>query len=109
MRSRDLRRTSSSVVNSLVFIGAVGRGSLISRNGPSYGFFEIDEQLLLLLVRLVCADRELPFETFLHGLRSYGLAPQDDHERDALADTLERLGLLDRYSDAGEASFVHYV
>ncbi|MGY4772902.1 DNA phosphorothioation-dependent restriction protein DptG (plasmid) [Kribbella sp. CWNU-51] len=108
MRSRDLRRISSSVVNSLMLKGTVGRGSLISRNGPSYGYFEIDEQLLVLLVRLVCVDREVPFDTFLRELRAYGLAPQDDTERDALANTLERLGLLDRYSDAGEASFVHY-
>ncbi|MDQ1747828.1 MAG: hypothetical protein QOD07_2091 [Frankiaceae bacterium] len=108
MRSRDLRRISTSVVNSLVFAGTVGRGSFVSRNGPNYGFFEVDEQLLLLLVRVVCGDRELPFETFLIELRAYGLAPQDAAEEEALADTLERLGLLDRYSDAGEASFVHY-
>jgi hypothetical protein len=108
MRSRDLRRIGSSVANSLMLKMTVGRGALISRNGPSYGYFEVDEQLLVLLVRLVCRDRHVPFDHFLRGLRAYGLAPQDDTERDALANTLERLGLLERYSDAGEASFVHY-
>jgi DNA phosphorothioation-dependent restriction protein DptG len=59
-------------------------------------------------VRLICQDRQLPYESFLTGLCNYGLTPQDDDERVALADALERLGLLARYSDAGEASFVHY-
>jgi hypothetical protein len=108
MRARDLRRTSQSVVNSLMLKGIVGRGSIIARNGPSYAYFEIDEQILLLLVRLVCRTGQLPFDGFLQQLRAYGLAPQDDAEREALSNTLERLGLLYRYSDAGEASFVHY-
>lgn len=108
MRSRDLRRIGTSVVNQLMFAGSVGRGSLISRNGPNFGFFEVDEQLLLLLVRVICGDREVPLEGFLRSLRAYGLSPQDEAEQDALAETLERLGLLDRYSDAGEASFVHF-
>jgi hypothetical protein len=107
MRSRPSRQ-GTEVVNQLMLAPSVGPGSLISRNGPSFAYFELDEQLLLMLVRLTCGDRELPLESFLQALRSYGLAPQDDAERAALADTLERLGLLDRYSDAGEASFVHY-
>ncbi len=84
-----------------------GPGYLISRNG-SYSFFEIDEQLLLLLVRLICSDRPLPFDEFVDGLLDYGLAPQDVAEGDALSASLERLGLLQRFSDSGEASFVHY-
>ncbi len=107
-RSRSLRRQSTDVVNTLMSARSVTSGSLISLNGPSFGFFEIDEELLLLLVRLVCHDRELPVEEFFRGLLAYGLAPQDDAERDDLTNTLERLGLLERYSDAGEASFVHY-
>lgn len=107
MRTRPSRQ-STEVVNQLMLSTSVGAGSLISRNGPSFTYFELDEQLLLMLVRLTCKDRELPLERFLRGLRRYGLAPQDDAEQAALSDTLERLGLLDRYSDAGEASFVHY-
>lgn len=108
LRARDLRHQSRDVVNQLILDANVsGAGSLVSRNG-TLGFYEVDEQLLLLLVRLICQDRQLPYESFLIGLRNYGLTPQDDGERDALADALERLGLLARYSDAGEASFVHY-
>lgn len=107
MRTRPSRQ-GTEVVNQLMLSPSVGAGSLISRNGPSFAYFELDEQLLLMLVRLICGDRELPLEGFLRALRRYGLAPQDEAEKAALADTLERLGLLDRYSDAGEASFVHY-
>jgi hypothetical protein len=108
-RSKDLRHQSTDVVNQLMQAANVaGPGSLLARNGRNFDFYEVDEQLLLLLVRLVCRDEQLPFASFLDGLLGYGLAPQDRREQDALADTLERLGLLARYSDAGEASFVHY-
>ncbi|WP_157411086.1 DNA phosphorothioation-dependent restriction protein DptG [Actinoplanes rectilineatus] len=108
MRRRDLRRQSTDVVNQLMLAGNVGAGSLITRNGPSFTFFEVDEELLLLLVRLICREREVPVEGFFDHLRTYGLRPQDEAERESLISTLERLGLLERYSDAGEASFVHY-
>ncbi len=108
LRRSDLRHQSRDVVNQLLLdLNAGGAGSLISRNG-THTFFEIDERLTVLLVRLVCRDEQLPFERFVSGLASYGLAPQDAAERAALADTLERLGLLARFSDSGEASFVHY-
>ena len=108
MRRRDLRHQSRDIVNQLVLdANAAGPGALITRNG-TLGFYEVDEQMLLLLVRLTCQDWQLPYDSFLEGLLNYGLAPQDDIERAALADALERLGLLVRYSDAGEAAFVHY-
>ena len=108
MRRRDLHRQGSEVVNQLMLASNVGSGSLLSRNGRSFTFFEVDEELLLLLVRLICQDREVAVEAFLQKLSAYGLSPQDDAERDSLINTLERLGMLERYSDAGEASFVRY-
>lgn len=108
-RGKDLRHQSTDVVNQLMQAANVaGPGSLLARNGKNFSFYEIDEQLLLMLVRLVCQNEQLPYGSFLQGLLAYGLAPQDAKEVEALADTLERLGLLARYSDAGEASFVHY-
>ena len=108
MRSRDLRHQGRDIVNQLMLnVNLASPGSLITRNG-THGFYEIDEQLLILLVRLVCRDDQLPYDDFLDGLLSYGLSPQDEAERHALADALERLGLLVRYSDAGEAAFVHF-
>jgi hypothetical protein len=106
-RRTDLRHQSRDVVNQLMLdTNSAGGGSLVSRNG-THTFFEADERLLLMLVRLICPT-PLPYDSFLAGLSCYGLAPQDANERTALADSLERLGLLVRYSDAGEASFVHY-
>lgn len=109
MRKKDLRHQSRDIINQLLLQENVaGEGSLVSRNGPRWGFFEIDEQLLLLLVRITCQDDQIPFDEFLRGIRAYGLAPESQAETDALAGSLERLGLLLRYSDAGEAAFVHY-
>lgn len=107
MRRTDLRHQSRDVVNQLMLDENTGPGSLISRN-HTRGYFEIDEQLLILIVRLVCRDGQIPYAEFLTGLLSYGLAPQDDTEREKLADALHRLGMLARFSDAGEASFVYY-
>lgn len=106
-RRRDLRHQSRDILNQLMFVDNTGPGSLISRNG-NLGYYEIDERLLQMLVRLVCRDEAVPVADFLAGLREYGLAPQSPHEQDRLADALERLGLLVRYSDAGESSYVHY-
>ncbi|WP_415296877.1 DNA phosphorothioation-dependent restriction protein DptG [Cellulosimicrobium sp. SJTW-1] len=108
MRRGDLRHQGRDIVNQLLLDVNVGSpGSLLSRNG-SLTFFEVDEEMLLLLVRLTCRDAQVPFTEFVEGLRAYGLEPQDDSELAALADALERLGLLARYSDSGEASFVHF-
>jgi hypothetical protein len=108
MRRNDLRHQGADVVNQLVLAPSVGDGSMIGRNGPNFTFFEVDEELLLLLVRLICREGAVPVDEFLTGLRLYGLEPQHEDERERLANTLERLGLLERYSDAGEASFVRY-
>jgi hypothetical protein len=107
LRRRDLRHQSRDILNQLLLIDNAGAGSLISRNG-NLPYYEIDERLLQLLVRLVCRDEAVSLTDFLHGLREYGLAPQSPQEQDRLADALERLGLLVRYSDAGESSYVHY-
>ena len=54
--------------------------------------------------------QQMPLQTgFLPALRAYGLAPQDAREEELLAEALQRLGLLDRYSDAGEATYVRHV
>lgn len=108
LRRTDLRHQSRDVVNQLLLdLNAAAGGSLVSRNG-THTFYEADERMILMLVRLVCADGPQSYEDFLRGIAAYGLAPQDADESAALADALERLGLLVRYSDAGEASFVHY-
>jgi len=83
-------------------------GNLIRQNSPRAIFFEVDEDLLFLLVRLVCGTDPMPYDQFLAGLACYGLAPQHEAEEQRLAAALERLGMLVRYSDAGEAAYVHH-
>jgi hypothetical protein len=107
MRRLDLRHQSRDIVNQLMLQVNTGAGSLVNRNG-TIGYYEIDERLLVLLVRLTCRDSALPFAEFVDALRAYGLSPQSTAERERLADGLERLGLLVRYSDAGESAYVHY-
>ncbi|HXH07173.1 MAG TPA: hypothetical protein VNI83_11340 [Vicinamibacterales bacterium] len=103
-RSR-LKYQSRDVVNQLA--KREGGGSLIRTRGR-VTFFELDEDFLWLLVRLVCGEREVSFTAFVTGLRAYGLAPQDGGEEVRLANALEHLGMLRRYSDAGESVYVHH-
>jgi hypothetical protein len=103
-RSR-LKYHSRDVVNQLA--KRESGGSLIRTRGR-VTFFELDEDFLWLLVRLVCGEREVSFAAFIAGLRDYGLAPQDAGEEARLADALEHLGMLHRYSDAGESIYVRH-
>jgi hypothetical protein len=83
-------------------------GSLI-RNRGNVRFFEMDEELLFLFVRWALARSRrphIPLTAFLDLLNEYGLQPQSDDEAEEIADALQRLGLLVRYSDAGEAQYV---
>lgn len=105
LRRSELRKQSRDVVNQLMLHQV---GGLLSRNGTSMTFYEVDEDLLTLLVRLICQDEPVALESFLSGLADYGLQPQDAPEQQRLTQSLERLGLLIRYSDAGEATYVRY-
>ncbi|HVS05749.1 MAG TPA: hypothetical protein VHK65_06235 [Candidatus Dormibacteraeota bacterium] len=100
-----LKYHGRDVVNQLVKIAPTA--TLIRTRG-SVIFYELDERMLFLSVLLICGVREVPFDTFVTKLRRYGLSPQDASERTRLADALERLGMLHRYSDAGESTYVHY-
>jgi hypothetical protein len=100
-----LRHTSRDVVNQLA--ARETGGGLIRRRG-SVNFFEMDEEFLFLLVTVLAGDRRLRFDEFLAGLREYGLAPQDEAETERLSLTLERMGMLRRFSDSAEAIYVQH-
>jgi hypothetical protein len=104
-RRTRLRNLSRDIVNQLAKRES---GSLIRSRGNAVTFFELDEDFLFLLVKLVCRQDQVDFATFLNGLAEYGLAPQDDAERELLIATLERLGMLRRYADAGESIYVRH-
>ncbi len=102
-----LRKYSADVVNMLIR-PQQDAGHLIAGNGTRISFFELDEPLIFLLVRLVCGERPRRADEFLAALRRYGLEPQDRSERERLLAALERLGMVRKYSDAGESTYVKH-
>lgn len=108
-RGTALKQRGRDVVHTLVggYVGGLKRS-----RGP-VSFFELDEAVLDLLVQLILVNQgaiRLNFrDQFLPALAEYGLRPQDGAEEARLAEALERLGLLRRYSDAGEALYVSNV
>jgi hypothetical protein len=100
-----LRRHGRDIVHQMVLRG--GRGYLSSR-GRSWFFFEMGQDLLLLLAKVIARDHQMPFRQFLDELRRYGFEPQSRQEQVQLADTLRALNLLEKHSDAGEAMYVKH-
>ncbi|MGV9534314.1 DNA phosphorothioation-dependent restriction protein DptG [Streptosporangium sandarakinum] len=105
-RRTTMRHEGRDVVHQLA--KEVRTGRLIASNGNAATFFELDEDMLHLLVRLICGERLLAYSKFLEGLLRYGLAPQNSAEEQRLQSALSRLGMLKRYSDAGESAYVHH-
>lgn len=105
-RRTTMRHEGRDVVHQLA--KDVRSGRVMASNGPAVTFFELDEDMLYLLVRLICHNRLQPFSQFVIGLRRYGFAPQDGAEEQLLQEALERLGMLQRYSDASESAYVHH-
>jgi hypothetical protein len=101
---RELRRSSTDITAQLMRRG--GRG-LSATRGP-VRYFELGQDLLLLLAKLIAGDEAVRYRDFLEQLALYGLAPQDDDEEDLLAEVLRSLQLLDKYSDTGEAMYVKH-
>jgi hypothetical protein len=99
-----LRRHGRDIVHQLVHRG--GRG-YISRRGSVF-FFEIGQDLLLLLAKVIVREKQMPYREFVGELRCLGLAPQSPREEEQLADTLRVLNLLEKHSDAGEAMYVKH-
>jgi hypothetical protein len=100
-----LRRHGRDIVHGLVHRG--GRGYISSR-GRSLFFFEIGQDLLLLLAKAIVRDTQMPFRQFLAELKAYGFEAQSREEQDRLSDTLRALNLLEKHSDAGEAMYVKH-
>jgi hypothetical protein len=100
-----LRRHGRDIVHGLVHRS--GRGYIASR-GRSLFFFEIGQDLLLLLAKVIVKDRQVPYRQFVEELRGYGFAAQTHQENDRLAETLRALNLLEKHSDAGEAMYVKH-
>jgi hypothetical protein len=98
----SLRRQSTDIANALAKRG--GKGFIAVRG--AYPFFEIGDEVLLLLTRLIAGSALASFPALVQTLRNYGLAPQDEVELDRLVTALESLSLIRRFSDSGEALYV---
>lgn len=105
-RRSTMRREGREVVHQLA--KEVRAGRLISSNGNAAVFFELDEDMIHLLVRITCGNELIPYREFLARLRRYGLHPQHRDEELILQQALARLGMLERYSDAAESAYVRY-
>lgn len=100
-----LRRHGRDIVHGLVHRG--GRGYISSRGRNTF-FFEIGQDLLLLLAKVIVRDTQMPFRKFVGELEGYGFRVQSRAEQDRLAETLRALNLLEKHSDAGEAMYVKH-
>lgn len=101
----EFRRSSRDIAAQLMKRGGKG---LVATRGAALYYFEIGQELLLLLAKLVTRGEAVPYKTFLARLADYGLAPQDVAEEDELAEVLRSLQLLEKYSDAGESMYVKH-
>jgi hypothetical protein len=103
--SSELRRSTTDITAQLMRRG--GKGLSATRGSVQY--FELGQDLLLLLTKLVTGDGgAVRYEDFLERLSLYGLAPQDNAEEEMLAEVLRSLQLLEKYSDTGEAMYVQH-
>lgn len=100
----ELRRSSTDITAQLMRRG--GKGLSATRGRVKY--FELGQDLLLLLTKLIARDEAVRYGDFLERLSLYGLSPQDEVEEDLLADVLHSLQLLEKYSDTGEAKYVQH-
>ncbi len=104
LNRRELRRRGRDVTAAVMKRG--GRGLVAVRGNVS--FFELGQELLVLLTKLLAGAERLPYRQFLERLEDYGLAPQDRDEMEELADVMRSMQLLERHSDAGEAMYVSH-
>jgi hypothetical protein len=100
----DLRRSSTDITAGLMKRG--GRGIFATRGNVQY--FELGQDLLLLLTKLIAGEEAIRYRDFLDELSLYGLAPQNRDEEAHLAETLRSLQLLEKFSDTGEAMYVKH-
>ncbi|WP_428267883.1 DNA phosphorothioation-dependent restriction protein DptG [Haliangium sp.] len=102
--SRRAYKNGEQVVRRLLSMGDNG---LLQVRQLANTYFELGGGLLpLLLITTVGTQVEkISVRRFWHRLGEYGLH-LDDHERERLLGRLKAMGLYERYSDAGEASYV---
>jgi DNA phosphorothioation-dependent restriction protein DptG len=78
---------------------------------PGIGdYYGVGKDLLILLVHLTIGvnERKIRYKDFLSRISAYGFNP-DQHAEEALLKKLEETGLLQKFSDSGEAMYVRTI
>ena len=73
-----------------------------------YSVLVLDEEMLLLLVAMMTKDERLRMEDLFKRFREYGIE-FSFQTKNAIGDYLQKLNLLERKSDSGEAQYVRVV
>lgn len=73
-----------------------------------YSVLVLDEELLLFLVAMMAKDERLRMEDLFKRFREYGIE-FSFQTKNAIGDYLQKLNLLERKSDSGEAQYVRVV
>lgn len=73
-----------------------------------YSVLVLDEEMLLFLVAMMAKDERLRMEDLFKRFREYGIE-FSFQTKNAIGDYLQRLNLLERKSDSGEAQYVRVI
>lgn len=102
-RRKDFRRSGRDITAQLM--KSRGSKGLVASRG-SLVFFELGQELLVLLAKLITQTESVRYSEFLDRLDEYGLAPQDREEEERFKEVLLSLQLLEKFSDSGESMYV---
>ena len=92
---------------------SIGTGTNYSfiASKPGVGdYYSIGKDLIILLVHLTIDEKEkkIRYKDFLSRIAAYGLNP-DQHAEESFLNKLEETGLLQKFSDSGEAMYVRTI
>lgn len=89
----------------------VGSNYSFIASKPGIGdYYGVGKDLIILLVHLTIngEEKKIRYKDFLSRICSYGFNP-DQHAEEALLQKLEETGLLQKFSDSGEAMYVRTI
>ena len=73
-----------------------------------YSVLTLDEEMLLFLVAMMAKDERIRMEDLYHRFREYGI-DFSFRTKENISDYLQKLNLLERKSDSGEAQYVRVI
>lgn len=106
--NRTPARAGIGVIKQLV--GTEANYSIISSKQRIGDYYSMDKDLIILLVHLTvdANEKKIRYKDFLNRISDYGFVP-DQHAEESLIKKLEETGLLQKFSDSGEAMYVRTI